>query len=360
MKNPIDIFLGWLARKLEEKKREVTCKVELSKETRQEPVQKLTQKATKEKAITSEQKKQDKKQPKRQEEDEIVVKALRRKKQKEGEIIPLAIDHRDIRDIMALMEVPFLALSKNRTSPIVYKNSNGSVKVRVSGHPPYYVASIYDWDIVLYVSSKIQEVINSRSDIPPRTLIISRNELLRELHRDDGKKQKKDLEESLKRLQSTVIETTVWNEDYRYRGGFSFLDNWGYTDRKDVKEFHITLSQWLYDGICKKGALLKVRPEYFKITSGVKKFLYRTARKHVGTKNEAWEFSIENLYKKSGSEQEFKKFKYDLKKAVFDDDIPEYFTKWIEKDGKTYVCFTNKEKEITKMLTGDKESSEIL
>ena len=52
MKNPIDIFLGWLARKLEEKKREVTCKVELRKETIQEPVQKLTKKATEEKLLS--------------------------------------------------------------------------------------------------------------------------------------------------------------------------------------------------------------------------------------------------------------------------------------------------------------------
>ena len=164
------------------------------------------------------------------------------------------------------------------------------------------------------------------------------------------KKQKEDLESSLNRLSSTLIDTTIRNEDYRYRGGFSFIDSWGYTERKDIKEFRITLSQWLYDGICKKGSLLKVSQGYFDITSGLKKFLYRTARKHLGNKD-FWEFTVERLYEKSASEQEFKKFKYDLKNAVLDNDIPEYFLEWMEEEKKTSVRFTNKRKELTKMLT---------
>lgn len=252
---------------------------------------------------------------------------------------------------MELMEVPFVALSKNRTAPIEYESLDGSVKVKISGHPPHYVASIYDWDIILFVSSKLQELINSNKDIPPRTLIIPRHELLKEIYKHDGKTNRKQMEESLARLQFTGIETTIHNEDYRYRGGFGFLDSWGYTERKDVKEFRITLSQWLYEITCHKGALLKVHPEYFKITSGLKRFLYRTARKHVGIQNESWTFSIENLYEKSGSEQEFKKFKYKLKKSVKDNDIPGYFLEWIDKNGKVSVRFINARKEIKRILS---------
>ena len=173
----------------------------------------------------------------------------------------------------------------------------------------------------------MQEIINSASDIPPRTLIIPRHKLIKSLHKHDVKKTEKEIEAALSRLKSTLIETTVRNEDCRYKGGFGFLDSWGYTERKDIKEFRITLSHWLYDGICKNGALLKVSQEYFDLTSGLKKFLYRTARKHVGNNNH-WDFSIEKLYEKSASEQEFKKFKYKIKKAVLDNDIPEYFLEW--------------------------------
>ena len=283
---------------------------------------------------------------------------VRRKKIKEGEEI--TIDPRDIRDVMETMEVPFLSLSKNRTAPINYESPDGKIKVRISCHTNHYLASIYDWDIVLFVASKMQEIINSGNDIPPRTLIVPRHELLESLYKHDGKKEEKDLRATLARLKLTGIETTIRNEDGRYDAGFGFLDSWGYTDRKDVREFRITLSQWLYDGICKKGSLLKVRPEYFRLTSGLKKFLYRTARKHVGSRNKLWDFLPETLYEKSGSEREFKKFKHDLKKAVSDDDIPEYFMKWIEKDGKEYVRFISMKQEIGAILTDSEHVSEIL
>ncbi len=260
-------------------------------------------------------------------------------------------DPRDIRDVMELMEVPFVSLSKHRTEPIIYESPDGKSKVKISGHREHYVASIYDWDIILFVSSKLQEIINSKSDIPPRTLTIPRHELLKAIYKHDGKKNRKEIEASLARLQLTGIETTIHNEDYRYRGGFGFIDNWGYTERKDVKEFRITLSEWLYEITCHKGALLKVHPEYFKITSGLKRFLYRTARKHVGTQNDSWVFSIETLHEKSGSEQELKKFKYDLRKSVKDNNIPGYLLEWIEKDGKTSVRFRNMIKDAKKALS---------
>jgi len=320
----------WLARRLEEE-REETYKPEPPQEIEQKSIPE--QEAEEITSIVESKKKDDKEGKKKTN--------SRRKKPREGKIVTVTIDT-SIRDIMELMEVPIVSLSKNRKTPINYEN--GSIKVKISCHTEHYIASIYDWDIILFVSSKLQETINSNSDIPPRTLIIPRHELLRSIHRYDGKKQEKDLKASLSRLNTTLIETTVSNEDGRYEGGFGFLDSWGYTDRKDVKEFRITLSQWLYDITCRNGSLLKMHPEYFKITSGLKRFLYRTARKHVGTRNEGWPFLVETLYKKSGSEQIFKCFKRDLKKAVHDNDIPDYHMEWIEEDGKTLVRFMNSKK----------------
>lgn len=255
----------------------------------------------------------------------------------------------DLRDMMEVMEVPFLALSKNRTKPILYRSKDGKTKVNITPHTKHYLASIYDWDIILLVSAKMQEIINSSSDIPPRTIVIPRHELLKSLHKHNGKKEEKDIKSSLARLKLTGIETTIRNENGRYDAGFGFLDSWGYTDRKDIKEIQITLSQWLYDGICRKGGLLKVSQEYFNLTSGLKKFLYRTARKHVGN-NDQWEFSIERLYEKSGSEQIFRFFKRDLKKAILDNDIPDYFLELREDGDKTSIRFSNKRKELTRML----------
>jgi hypothetical protein len=244
-----------------------------------------------------------------------------------------------VRDIMNLMDTPFLALSKNRKKPIVYESQDGTRKTRISAHSECFLASIYDWDIIIFVAGKIQDIINKNSDLPPRTITIPRHEILKALHKHNVNTQQKELENSLHRLKRTAIDTTICNEDGRYKSDFGFIDSWEYTERKDKKEMKFTLSQWLYDLICTEGALLKVDTAYFEITSGLKKFLYRTARKCVGYNKNNWEFSIKTLYEKSGSEQEFKKFKSDLKRAVLDNDIPEYSMEWVEKGSKTLVVF---------------------
>ena len=277
---------------------------------------------------------------------EYKPKELKPKKPKGLKLPELSPQERAARDITEMMEVPFLALSKNRREPIIYEKRDGfnMMKVKVSRHTGHFLASIYDWDIVLFVAGKMQEILNKGSDIPPRTMIIPRHEILKALRRDSGGQRQKELEASLSRLQLTGIETTIRNEDGRYRAGFGFLESWSYTKREDIREIRITLSEWLYDGICAKSSLLMVDPEYFSITSALKRFLYRTARKHVGGHGKSWEFLIETLYEKSGSEREFKKFKSDLKAAVLQNDIPGYYLKWIDKNQKTFVSFQNLKK----------------
>src|SRR5262249_30097424 len=133
---------------------------------------------------------------------------------KKKEIIHYPIDQiGSIRDIIDLMEFPFLALSKNRINPIIYQSADNTQKVVISGHRGHFIASIYDWDIILVIAGKIQEFLNKGSDIPPRKITIPRHELLKALHKHDGKKERKDLEKSLARLQLTGINTTVNNKD---------------------------------------------------------------------------------------------------------------------------------------------------
>lgn len=259
---------------------------------------------------------------------------------KKIEVIPYS--ENPIRDVIDLMEFPFLALSKDRRTPIIYESADGTQKIKISRHTGHFLASIYDWDIILVVAGKIQEILNNGHDIPSCTITIPRHELLRALHKQGGKQQQKDLEKSLDRLQLTGISTTVNNKDFRHRAGFGFVDRWNYSERKsdrETRKIQITLSPWLYELCCARGNLLKSNASYFEITSGLKKFLYRTARKHAGNNEDGWKFSVEQLYEKSGSEREPRKFKSDLKSAVQDNNIPDYSMEWIEKNGKSHVVF---------------------
>ena len=257
---------------------------------------------------------------------------------KKTEVIPYP--EKPLRDVIDLMEFPFVALSKDRTNPIIYENEDKTQKVVISGHRGQFIASIYDWDIILVVAGRIQEILNKGSDIPSRNVTIPRHELLKALHRQGARKDQRSLEKSLDRLKSTLINTTVNNKDLRHRAGFGFIDSWGYLERKNNREtriIHISLSDWLYELCCAQGSLLKSNRLYFDITSGLKKFLYRTARKHAGVKG--WEFSLETLYEKSGSEGNIRKFKSKLKAAVIDNDLPDYSLEWIERQGKISIGF---------------------
>jgi plasmid replication initiation protein len=280
-------------------------------------------------------------------EKEIKSKSKKTPAPKAPKLPELTPKERAARDLSEMMEVPFLALSKNRKKPIIYEKIDGKnmMRVKVTRHSDHFLASIYDWDIILFVAGKIQKILNEGSDIPPKRIIVPRHEILKSLRKHDGKKQELDLRAALSRLQLTGIETTIRNETGKHGSGFGFLDSWGYTEREDVREIWINLSDWLYEGICAKGSLLMVDPEYFSMTSGLKRFLYRTARKHAGIKGGSWEFLIETLYEKSGSEQDFRFFKSDLRKAVLENNIPGYSLDWMEKSEKTYVCFRNNVKQ---------------
>lgn len=281
---------------------------------------------------------------------------------KKTEIIRYSESENPLRDVVDLMEFPFLALSKNRKTPLIYESTDGTQKIRITRHTGHFLASIYDWDIILVVAGKIQEILNSGSDIPPHTITIPRHELLKALHKQEGKKQQKDLEKSLSRLQLTGIHTTINNKDYRHVEGFGFIDRWGYLERKnnrEAKHIRITLSPWLYELCCAKGNLLKSSLSYFDMTSGLKKFLYRTARKHAGNNRDGWEFTIEKLYEKSGSERELKKFKSDLKSAILDNDIPDYSMEWRDKNRKSFVIFKrSKIHEIDKLVEEFEKNNE--
>ena len=60
--------------------------------------------------------------------------------------------------------------------------------------------------------------------------------------------------------------------------------------------------------------LLTLHQDYFLISSGLGRFIYRLARKAAG-KGEA-NYSLRELHKRSGSTQELRKFAYDVREFV--------------------------------------------
>jgi plasmid replication initiation protein len=85
----------------------------------------------------------------------------------------------------------------------------------------------------------------------------------------------------------------------------------------------LTLPQWMYDGVVKERDVLAIPPEYFDISSGIARWLYRLARRHAGKQASGWRFTMKELHARSGSTRPMKKFAHDVR-AVVAKGIPEY------------------------------------
>ena len=113
----------------------------------------------------------------------------------------------------------------------------------------------------------------------------------------------------------------------------------GYTDITDEntgqsRGMSLTISDWLYEGILMDGGVLAVAPEYFTITGGRERWLYRIARKHAG--GHGWPgfaISLPTLFEKSGAEGTYRRFKHELKRIAEANDLPEFAFLWEERRG---------------------------
>src|SRR3546814_4477230 len=87
------------------------------------------------------------------------------------------------------------------------------------------------------------------------------------------------------RLQTTSISTSIRAPKRRTKAGFNWLDKWTLEvdpDTDQPRGMTITLSDWVYEGIMGERSLLTMHQDYFLLTGGLERALYRIARKHAG------------------------------------------------------------------------------
>ena len=250
-------------------------------------------------------------------------------KAKEGQFdlfIPLMRDL-PLKDQRETMERPFFSLQKRkRLKPIDYKSPDGEVEVKVEAVPTYGMATIWDADILIWAASALNRLKNEGRNDLPRELKTTAYDLLRAIQRDTGGKGYADLKAALNRLQTTTIFTSIRAKQGKQRR-FSWLDEWTVevdpvTDKPIALK--IVLSNWVYDGIVNEKSVLTMHPDYFHLSGGLERALYRIARKHAGDQEEGWTCRASVLHDKSGSDASTKEFARMLRKVVEANDLPEY------------------------------------
>lgn len=233
-----------------------------------------------------------------------------------------------LKDQREVMERPFFSLSKRkRLKPIEYTSPDGEVWVHVSGNEAFGIATIWDADILIWATSRLNQMRETGVNDLPRTLHTTAYDLLKAIRRDTGGKGYQELQAALQRLEATTIQTSMRAPKRQKRAQFGWLDEW--TMEVDAttgapRGLTITLSNWVYEGLIRDKALLTLHPDYFTLSGGVERAVYRIARKHAGDQAGGWTCRVSILHEKTGSESPLKQFTYLLRRIVTANDLPEY------------------------------------
>ena len=239
------------------------------------------------------------------------------------------------RDQRETMERPFFSLAKRkRIKPISYTSPDGNVFVEVRAVPEEGMATIWDCDILIWAASVLTAQKERRVNNIDRTLHFHPADLLRGINRAVGGEDYTRLRNALNRLQSTAIRTNIRARGKSKTRSFSWIESWSELvddASSQSRGMTLTLSEWLYEGIVMDGGVLAIDPDYFRLTGGRERWLYRVARKHAGGNDgRGFTISLPTLFEKSGAEGSYRRFKFELKKVVDTDDLPEYHLAWVE------------------------------
>jgi plasmid replication initiation protein len=233
-----------------------------------------------------------------------------------------------LKDQRETMERPFFSLQKRkRVKPIEYSSPDGETWVKIEAIPAYGMATIWDADILIWAASTLNRMREQGVNDLPRTLRTTSYDLLRAIKRDTSGRAYQELQAALQRLQTTSISTSIRAPKRRTKAGFNWLDKWTLEVDPDTDQplgMTITLSDWVYEGIMGERSLLTMHQDYFLLTGGLERALYRIARKHAGNQKGGWTCRVEVLRDKTGSDSKPKEFNRMLRKVVEADQLPDY------------------------------------
>lgn len=263
--------------------------------------------------------------------------------------IPLISDL-SLKDQREIMERPFFSLAKRkRLKPIEYTSPDGDTWVKVSGNAEFGIATIWDADVMIWAASQLNRMKEQGINDLPRTLRTTSYDLLRAIKRDTGGKSYQELHAALQRLESTTIQTSIRAPKRKDKAQFGWIDAFQLEvdpETEAPRGISITLSDWVYQGIVTDRSLLTMHQDYFLLTGGMERALYRAARKHAGDQENGWTCRVSILHEKTGSESPLKQFMYLLKRIVARNGLPEYeMTLTKVNDGSPAVHFIKRDME---------------
>jgi plasmid replication initiation protein len=275
--------------------------------------------------------------------------------------MPIATEARP-RDQQDLMSFPCFSLSKKKRTDIVrFEDSKGNF-IEVSPNPKFGMATVWDFDIMLYFVSYIRHLADTNKKIP-KVFNVHAYDILKFCGRDTGKSQYDQLRSAMQRLGSTYVSTNIREEsvlDEEIERKETYLNfTWISAFKENVKTrinhktgkqkeitraYEVQLPQWFVDGVVNSKLVLGINADYFQLTGGLERWLYRLARKFCGLSPNGMRYTLKHLYERSGSKSKYREFKRGIKDTIQKGNIPDYNFALYEMDGKDWLHFSEKDK----------------
>ena len=183
-----------------------------------------------------------------------------------------------LRDNRDVMEYPFLSLQKQRIKPIEY--SENGININVTANPRFSLATIWDWDLIIYATSHLSAAIEAGLTPSPRVRFVP-YDCLQQIGRGTSGRHYHELANAIRRLFATSIVTNVRFSNQPEQGaemGFAWLTRYQIPKRYKVgtptpdnpdgepdpkSEWEIELPSWLYNAVLSRKDVLSAHPKYF-------------------------------------------------------------------------------------------------
>lgn len=234
-----------------------------------------------------------------------------------------------LKDDVNLMDVAPFSLGKTKREGVIRYELKDCL-ITIDGSASAGLATVFDYDIFLHMVSslaeamrryQIEEMKGLRPDLPARVYRPSAAHILRFCQRSSGGKQYKDLESALDRLQGTRIKIVNLSDGKRREVvAMPLIQTYkviSKTASGNIDVVEIGIPDWVYNGVVRqKGSphILTLNPQYFLITQGIGRYIYRLARKAAG-KGEA-RYGMSEIHKRSGSMQGLPQFAQKVRQFV--------------------------------------------
>jgi plasmid replication initiation protein len=199
------------------------------------------------------------------------------------------------------------------------------VAIRVEAVPEHGMATIWDADVLIWAASQIVQARDAGLRTS-RLMAAAPYEILTFIGRGVSVRDYHRLKAALDRLQSTTVATSLRQTSERRMHRFSWINEW--TERADAHGradgIDLIVPDWFYRAVLDDALVLTIDREYFALTGGLERWLYRIVRKHAGRQRAGWRFDFRHLYAKSASLSPFKRFAFELRDLARRQSLPGY------------------------------------